>query len=166
VLVDATGCGLPVPEPKECDCDSIPLPPFHIDPEPDAVEIIPEIIKAIDEGRDLIAGVNFDFNRSAIREDSESVLRTLGEALLLLPEIRMEIQGHTDSIASEAYNQGLSERRAQAVLDYLLETFPELQADHFVPVGLGELVPLRDNGTEEGRAANRRVQLAELEPVD
>ncbi len=173
-LVNRKGCPIDDkngngPDDGKCICepaDSIPLPPFHIDSVPDAAEIIPEIIRAIDEGRDLIAGVNFDFNRSAIREDSESVLRTLGEALVLLPELRMEIQGHTDSTGSEVYNQGLSERRAQAVLDYLLETFPELQVDQFVAVGLGELVPLRDNGTEEGRAANRRVQLAELEPVD
>ncbi|MEN8145522.1 MAG: tetratricopeptide repeat protein [Gemmatimonadota bacterium] len=160
VLVDALGCAIPLPEVEECSCqDSIPVGPFHIDPEMETVELIPELIRAIDDRRPLVSDdVNFDFNQFTIREDSKSILRTVGEALVQRPDIEMEIQGHTDWVGSEAYNQGLSERRAQAVLDYLLETFPVLQGDQFTAVGMGELVPIQDNDTEEGRAANRRVE--------
>ena len=72
-------------------------------------------------------------------------------------DLKIEIAGHTDSQGNETYNQGLSERRAQAVADYLIANGANA-ANIFVK-GYGESDPVADNGTMEGRAANRRVEL-------
>jgi OOP family OmpA-OmpF porin len=69
----------------------------------------------------------------------------------------LEVIGHTDSTGPEAYNQGLSERRAQAAADYL--SSQGIDADSMTVKGMGENVPVADNGTREGRAMNRRVEI-------
>jgi OOP family OmpA-OmpF porin len=66
-------------------------------------------------------------------------------------------EGHTDSVGSDAYNQALSERRAKAVVDYLGTL--GIDASRMQAVGAGEANPVADNGTDEGRAQNRRVVL-------
>ncbi|MCB1832791.1 MAG: OmpA family protein, partial [Geminicoccaceae bacterium] len=68
-----------------------------------------------------------------------------------------EVQGHTDSTGATDYNQGLSERRAQSVLDYL--TGKGVEAERLTAVGFGENRPIASNDTEEGRAQNRRVEI-------
>ena len=74
----------------------------------------------------------------------------------------LELRGHTDSRGAEAYNQMLSERRAQAVLDYMLEVDPDIVAfkaqDRIQAVGFGETQPIDTNDTAEGRQRNRRVE--------
>ncbi|WP_306582503.1 OmpA family protein, partial [Dokdonella sp.] len=74
------------------------------------------------------------------------------------PQIKVELDGHTDSIGTEEYNQGLSERRAQIVADYL--TSHGIGADRITAVkGFGETQPIDTNATKEGRARNRRTEL-------
>jgi OOP family OmpA-OmpF porin len=73
----------------------------------------------------------------------------------------MEISGHTDSDGSEADNLALSERRAGAVADYL--TAAGVDAERLVAVGYGESRPVRENETEQGKAANRRIEFRVLE---
>ncbi|MBT8072380.1 MAG: OmpA family protein, partial [Xanthomonadales bacterium] len=70
---------------------------------------------------------------------------------------KVEVAGHTDSQGSAEYNLGLSERRAQAVADYLIAN--GANAGNITVKGYGESNPVADNGTKEGRAANRRVEL-------
>ncbi len=74
------------------------------------------------------------------------------------PDLKVEVAGHTDSIGTDAYNQGLSERRAKAVYDYL--TSNGVDASRLQgPVGYGESRPIDTNETAEGRAKNRRTEL-------
>ena len=88
----------------------------------------------------------------------------MDEAIRILkenPEIRVRIEGHTDWVGTEAYNQGLSERRARAVKDFLVSG--GIEASRQQMMGYGETQPMADNGTSEGRAMNRRAELKVIE---
>ena len=105
----------------------------------------------------VLKGIHFERDSAQLREDA---LPALDEAVAILkryPGIKVEIAGHTDSTSSEAYNQRLSTRRAQAVLDYVVDK--GIPADSVTAKGYGEATPIADNGTDEGRAQNRRVEL-------
>ena len=109
-------------------------------------------------------GVNFDFDRATLRPDAVAILNEAVEILRRYPELRVEVAGHTDSVGTDAYNQRLSERRAQAVYDHL--TSNGVTADRLVgPTGYGESRPIAPNtnadGSDnpEGRARNRRTEL-------
>ena len=73
------------------------------------------------------------------------------------PTVKVELHGHTDSIGSDAYNQALSDKRANAVRDYLVSK--GISANRLNAIGKGELDPVASNETPEGRAQNRRVEL-------
>jgi len=111
-----------------------------------------------------LKGVNFDFDKSTLRPDAVSILNEAIEILKRYPELKVEVAGHTDSIGTDAYNQGLSERRARAVYDYL--TSNGVDASRLAgPNGYGESRPIAPNTNEdgsdnpEGRARNRRTEL-------
>lgn len=116
-----------------------------------------------EEGRLVLEAVHFEFDSAELRESAVPILTELGEVLVARPGVRVEIQGHTDSVGAEAYNQDLSQRRAESVLDFLLENFSELQRDQFVAEGYGESQPVASNDTEEGRQQNRRVEFVVLQ---
>ena len=111
-----------------------------------------------------LKGVNFDFDQATLRPDGVVIL---DEAIAILgryPQLRVEVAGHTDSIGSDEYNQGLSERRSRTVFDYL--TSHGIDAGRLVgPNGYGESRPIAPNtnpdGSDnpEGRARNRRSEL-------
>ncbi|WP_018124563.1 OmpA family protein [Desulfovibrio oxyclinae] len=101
--------------------------------------------------------LHFGFDKYKITDEMVPVLE---EVKMLLDEnksLEFEIAGHTDSIGTEAYNQGLSERRAGSVHDWLVEN--GIDSDRLTTKGYGELNPKYDNGTREGRRLNRRVDL-------
>lgn len=105
----------------------------------------------------------FDFASAEIMPPARKSLDALGEALVS-PELRsccFEIQGHTDGVGSDGYNQSLSERRARAVVEYLAARFA-IDAGRLLVVGYGEGRPLASNSTHEGRRKNRRVQIVNL----
>ena len=111
-----------------------------------------------------LKGVNFDFDKSTLRPDAVAILDEAVEILKRYPDLRVEVAGHTDAIGTDAYNQGLSERRARAVYDYL--TGNGIDASRMVgPNGYGESRPIAPNTNEdgsdnpEGRAQNRRTEL-------
>lgn len=105
-----------------------------------------------------LKGVNFDFDRDTLRPDAQATLAEAVSILQRYPQLRVEVAGHTDSVGSEQYNQGLSERRARTVYNYL--TNNGVDASRLVgPVGYGELRPIDTNDTAEGRARNRRTEL-------
>jgi OOP family OmpA-OmpF porin len=111
----------------------------------------------MEEGEKIVLrGVNFDFDKSNIRPDAAVIL---DEAVRILggsgPAV--SIEGHTDWIGSDAYNAGLSERRANSVQAYLIEH--GVSAARLSTVGYGESRPIASNDTREGRALNRRVEL-------
>ena len=105
-----------------------------------------------------LKGVNFDFDKATLRPDAVTILSEATEILKRYPDLKVEVAGHTDSVGTDAYNQGLSERRAKTVYDYL--TSNGVDASRLVgPVGYGESRPLDTNDTAEGRARNRRTEL-------
>lgn len=109
----------------------------------------------------ILRGVTFDFDKARLTHNAKVILDLVADTLLAAPEIRVEIAGHTDSIGSEAYNQKLSERRAKAVYDYLVQR--GIDAGRMTVKGYGESQPIASNETEEGRELNRRVELRILD---
>jgi OOP family OmpA-OmpF porin len=105
--------------------------------------------------------VNFGFDSTTVQEQYFSDLAELAAFLKRFEDLDVDVEGHTDSQGPEAYNQQLSQRRAQAVVDYLVSEHG-IAADRLDPVGYGESRPVASNDTAEGRAENRRV-MATLE---
>lgn len=121
-----------------------PAPAPTYVPEPEHVEKI------------VLRGVNFDFDKSNIRPDAAVIL---DEAVVALGGggSTVMVEGHTDWIGTEAYNQGLSERRAESVRRYMVEH--GIDESRLSTAGYGESRPIASNETREGRALNRRVEL-------
>lgn len=105
----------------------------------------------------VLRGVNFDFDKATIRPDAARILDEAVATLKAEPDVQVLIVGHTDSVGSEAYNLKLSQRRAQAVRDYLVKH--GISAARLRVKGMGESQPVASNDTAEGRAQNRRVEL-------
>jgi OOP family OmpA-OmpF porin len=108
-----------------------------------------------------LEGVHFDFDKSTLRPEAITILNEAAALLKTNERVVVEVAGHTDSVGSEQYNQGLSERRANAVRDYL--TSQGITATRLSARGYGELQPVATNDTDEGRQANRRVELIVLD---
>lgn len=105
-----------------------------------------------------LKGVNFDFDKDTLRPDAVVILDEAADILNKYPQLKVEVAGHTDSVGAEDYNQGLSQRRAQVVFNYL--TGKGVDAGRLVgPNGFGESKPIDVNTTKEGRARNRRTEL-------
>jgi outer membrane protein OmpA-like peptidoglycan-associated protein len=104
-----------------------------------------------------IHGINFDFDQSYIRKDSEPVLKQVLALFTNDPHYSAEISGHTDSAGTGPYNMKLSERRAQAVKAWLVAH--GVAASRIITAGYGDTRPLVPNTTDENRARNRRVEL-------
>ena len=105
----------------------------------------------------VLRGVNFDFNSAHLTPAAEHELDTTVALLQQHGGQSAEVHGHTDSRGSPAYNLKLSERRAQAVVDYLVTH--GIAASRLSAKGFGETQPVASNDTEAGRAENRRVTL-------
>jgi outer membrane protein OmpA-like peptidoglycan-associated protein len=113
--------------------------------------------KPVMKRRIVLRSVHFDFDKSDIRPDA---LPVLDEAVEILKEesgVRVTVEGHTDSRGTDAYNLGLSYRRADSVRRYLLNG--GISPDRIGSEGFGESRPVASNETDEGRAQNRRVEL-------
>lgn len=108
-----------------------------------------------------LPGVNFESNSDRLLPGADNVLRDAAATLQKHPDLIVEVAGHTDSVGDAAYNQGLSERRAKTVRDYLIGA--GAAADNLSARGYGEADPIADNDSDEGRATNRRVELRIVE---
>jgi OOP family OmpA-OmpF porin len=113
------------------------------------------------KGDYTLQGVNFETNSDRLVSGASAVLDLVAETLLKYPEIKVEVQGHTDSDGAAAYNESLSSRRAQTVRDYLASK--GVDAGRMTVRGYGESEPVADNTTAAGKAQNRRVVLRILE---
>lgn len=100
---------------------------------------------------------HFDFDKASLRPAAIDKLDHAVQVMNDNPTTRVSVEGHTDSVGSDVYNQGLSERRARSVFDYL--TSKGIDSSRLTTVGYGEDRPIASNDTEEGRAENRRVDL-------
>jgi len=108
-----------------------------------------------------LRGIEFAFDKAEVTDASKVVLDTAIETIANCQELRVKVSGHTDSIGTEAYNEGLSERRARAVRDYLVSK--GVSEKRLSAKGYGETQPLASNDTSDGRARNRRVELSPLQ---
>ena len=129
----------PQPEPVVAVVTPAPEPPK------------PEVIASIS------GDVAFDLNKATLKPEFKFELDQIIATLKESPKTDLEIVGHTDSTGTEDYNQGLSERRAQAVADYLEQN--GISSNRFTAFGRGESDPVASNSTREGRAKNRRVDI-------
>jgi OOP family OmpA-OmpF porin len=105
----------------------------------------------------VLEGVNFVTNSAELTPESKAILDNVAESLKDWPEVKVEVEGHTDSVADPAYNMDLSQRRAESVLDYLVSR--GVATSRLSAKGYGETRPVASNDTAEGRAKNRRVEL-------
>lgn len=120
----------------------------------------PEPMDVMDSVR-VELDVKFDFNKSDVKEGSQADIKSLADFMKQYPQTTTTVEGHTDAIGSDAYNQGLSERRANAVRDVLVNQHG-IDSGRVSSVGYGEARPVADNESDAGRAINRRVE-AEVE---
>jgi OOP family OmpA-OmpF porin len=128
-----------------------------------AVEPTPEPV-AVEEPMELVRvelDVKFDFDKASVKEESYGDIKNLADFMKQYPQTTTVVEGHTDSKGSDAYNQNLSERRASAVRDVLVNQYG-VDAARVNAAGYGEARPVADNATDAGRAVNRRVE-AEVE---
>ncbi|MCD1607785.1 OmpA family protein [Stutzerimonas kunmingensis] len=132
----------PTPEPA-------PAPIVDNEPEP-----APELVR-------VELDVKFDFDKSRVREESYSDIKNLADFMQQYPQTNTTVEGHTDSVGTDQYNQRLSERRAEAVRNVLVNEYG-VEGGRVNSTGYGESRPVADNATEEGRQINRRVE-AEVE---
>jgi OOP family OmpA-OmpF porin len=109
----------------------------------------------------VLKGVNFEVNSSRLTANAKVILNQVADSLAAASGMRVEIGGHTDAQGSDAFNQKLSERRAQAVKDYLISR--GIDAARLESKGYGEAQPVDSNETVEGRELNRRVEMKILE---
>lgn len=99
--------------------------------------------------------ITFDVNKADIKDESMVEINRIKKLMDENPELKYEVQGHTDSTGTPESNQKLSEKRAKAIADKLVEM--GIDESRLTAVGKGEYAPIADNATEEGRAKNRRV---------
>ncbi|MGC8764556.1 MAG: OmpA family protein [Brevinematia bacterium] len=124
---------------------------------------LPDIkLEEIEVGKPIIIpNIYFEFNQAYLRRESVSTLNKIVEQLKKNPRIKLEIHGHTDNIGTKEYNQKLSEKRAEVVMEYLIKN--GISPERLKAKGFGETKPIASNSTEEGRAKNRRTEFLILE---
>ena len=150
ISVDAQGC------PLDDDGDGIADGADACPRTPAGARVDPRGCSLPGEPIAIVTNINFDFDRSNVRED---VRRRLGRVILLLkemPEIDVEIVGYTDDIGTEQYNLTLSLRRAESVRDYVVAHGVDERRLSVAGRGMSE--PIVSNSTPQGRAVNRRVE--------
>ena len=118
------------------------------------------ILETRDTARGLIVNMSdvlFDFGKYTLRPGAREKLAKISGIVLSHPGLKLEIEGHTDSVGSDEFNQQLSENRAGAVRDYFLQQ--GIPSNNLTARGFGETTPVASNDTAEGRQGNRRVEL-------
>jgi len=148
VTVDSKGCGI------DSDGDGVP---DHLDQCPDT----PLGTVVYTDGCAIVIvslqGVHFATDSATLTSDAKSILDGALGSIKANTSAHLTVEGNTDSRGSEAYNQDLSQRRAQAVVDYL--TSSGISSSRLSPVGKGENYPIASNDTRDGRYRNRRVDV-------
>jgi len=119
-----------------------------------------QVLETKDTSRGLIVSmpdVLFDSGKYTLKPAARERLARISGIVLAYPDLRLEIEGHTDSIGSDEFNQSLSEKRAASVRDYLVDAGVPISS--VVARGLGKTRPIADNSSSEGRKLNRRVEM-------
>lgn len=164
----------PAPEPPRAPAPAPPAPPAP-PPDTDGDGVIDANDRCPDtppgvavdangctlRGSVTLQGVTFEFNSADLTSESRPILAAVAADVKRFPNLRIELQGHTDSVGNDAYNLQLSERRAQSVRDFLIAEGVDPQ--QLTSRGYGESQPVADNQTAEGRAKNRRVVMSVID---
>jgi len=150
VEVDANGC------PIDSDGDGVPDYKDKCPDTPKGVKVDENGCPPVGEELLILQGINFLFDSARIRKDSAKTLDVAVETLTKNPNIKVEIEGHTCSKGSKEYNLGLSQRRADAVREYLISK--GIAGERLSTVGKGEEDPIASNDTMEERSKNRRIE--------
>jgi outer membrane protein OmpA-like peptidoglycan-associated protein len=119
-----------------------------------------QVLQTRDTARGLIVSmpdVLFDFNKYTLKPEARERLARISGIVLAYPDLKLQIEGYTDSIGSDEYNQTLSEKRAEAVRDYLVSS--SVSINNVSAQGMGKADPVADNSTAAGRKLNRRVEM-------
>lgn len=147
----------PAPAPPNPDLDNDGVP-NAMDKCPDTAANTPVDQDGCDIPKIIsLEGVRFATNSDELVGESTDILDAAAKTLSAYPDLNVEVAGHTDSQGSATFNQTLSEKRAEAVKQYLIRK--GIAADLLTAKGYGEAEPVADNATAAGRAANRRVEL-------
>lgn len=112
-------------------------------------------------GSVTLHGVTFEFDSATLTSDSHAVLTAVAQDVKRYPNLKLELQGHTDSVGNDAYNLRLSEQRAQSVREFLIAA--GVNPQQLSAKGYGETQPTASNATADGRAENRRVDMQVLD---
>jgi outer membrane protein OmpA-like peptidoglycan-associated protein len=110
-------------------------------------------------GRAKVYDLYFDFRSHQLRPESDKVLKEIAQVMRDHPDWKLSVEGNTDNIGGDAYNLDLSKRRATSVKDALVAQY-DISSDRLSATGFGASHPVDTNDTIEGRARNRRVELA------
>ncbi|ATR84109.1 MULTISPECIES: OmpA family protein [Pseudomonas] len=134
-----------------CDnVDKCPDTPANVTVDADGCPAVAEVVR-------VELDVKFDFDKSVVKPNSYGDIKNLADFMKQYPQTTTTVEGHTDSVGPDAYNQKLSERRAGAVKQVLTQQYG-VESSRVQSVGYGETRPVADNATEAGRAVNRRVE--------
>jgi len=142
----------PPPAPPKPAPKVTPAPPPPPPPPPPRPAPAPKVERTI-----ILDHVLFDFDKTAIKPDGAKILDRLVAFLKENPDKKVDLEGHTDWIGTDKYNQGLSERRANSVKSHLTKN--GVDAGRIAMRGFGKTKPIADNKTSDGRAKNRRVEV-------
>jgi len=157
---NAFGCSVPADATTFASADALgkyARDVFYAEVADPAPAPTPAPAPVIMEKETISFNLNFGFDKYMIIDEMTPILSKAKEILQADPAATYVIEGHTDSTGAEAYNQGLSERRANSVKNWLIDN--GISADRLESVGYGELRPEFDNTTKEGRRLNRRVEI-------
>ncbi len=137
-----------------------PEPEIALAPEPEVEAIKPSQEKVVEEMLQILdlAGITFLFGSDEITEQGINILNDVVRILNENQEFDVVVAGHSDSVGDDNINLDLSQRRAQSVMNYLISQ--GINAQRMNAVGYGESEPITSNDTQEGRAINRRIELA------
>ena len=127
-------------------------------PEPEIIEapqeeIVEEFLQTLD-----LSGITFLFGSDEITEKGKVILNDVAAVLKEHHELNVLVEGHTDNAGDDQLNQGLSEKRALSVMNYLISQ--GIESERLSSTGFGETIPIASNETVEGRALNRRIEFA------
>ena len=139
-------------------CPEVPETKNGFEDEDGCPDELPEEIKAFSG---VIEGIYFDTNRDSIKKKSETKLQNAADILAKFPSIRIEISGHTDSQGNDDYNAELSQRRADAVKQWLIDH--GIDGGRLETRGAGENEPIASNKSKSGRGQNRRIEFRLLD---
>ncbi|MDC1809369.1 OmpA family protein [Bacteroides uniformis] len=121
---------------------------------------VPLYDRMMTDGKFITYGITFDVGKSTIKPESMGEINRIVKLMQDNPDLKFSVEGHTDSTGNEATNQTLSDARSKAVVDKLVEM--GIAATRLTSSGKGQSNPIADNGTDEGRAKNRRVEFVKM----